>query len=255
VSSRILVLALLALLLPASASGAPLAAGGDSIATAVSLPLDGGLVVATAPEHAGVQFWKVDLAAQEMLVVVFGYVSGPLNDTGICVLPPATTDAALAQTHCLATLPDIHWTGGGRTQVVMVAPTSGTYYVAAGLADCLRAAAPDAVKPCGAAPALAYQLGGEVLKFTSLSVVVPKTSKAKKAVRITGVLTGAPAGVTVDIGIKGPRGSFAQLPVAADGHFALKTKALPRGRYTVNVEYAGDTSHRPQTRTATLVVR
>jgi hypothetical protein len=250
VPTRILLFAVLALLLPGSAGAA---AGGDSLATAVSLPLD--VVVANAPEHAGVQFWKIDLAAQEMLVVVFGYVSGPLNDTGICVLPPSTTDSTLAQTHCLTTLPDIHWTGGGRTQVVMVAPTAGTYYVAAGLADCLRAAAPDAVKPCGSAPALAYQLGGEVLKFTALSVVVPKKAVAKKPVRIAGALTGAPAGVLLGVAIKGPRTSFMQVPLAADGSFAVTTKRLPRGRYTVTVEYAGDTAHRPVSRTVALVVR
>jgi hypothetical protein len=136
----------------------------------------------------------------------------------------------------------------------MVVPATGTYYVAAGLADCLRAAAPDAVKPCGAAPALAYRLGGEVLKFTALSVVVPKQAAAKKPVRITGVLTGAAGGI-VNVAIKGPRSSFAQAPLAADGSFALKTRPLPRGRYLVTVEYQGDTAHRPVTRTVALVVR
>jgi hypothetical protein len=242
-----------ALVLSPVAGGATRDAGGASIAAAVALPVNS-IVVASAPAHAGVQFWKVDLRAGDMLVVVFGYAAGPLNDTGICVLPPSTTDPALAQTHCLATVPDIHWTGGGRTQVVMVAPSPGTYYVAAGLADCLRAAAPDAVKPCDTSPALAYQLGGEVLKFTALRVAVPAHALAKKRVRIAGAVTGADGG-TVSIALAGPRRFATRSALAPDGTFAITTRPLPHGRYTLTVDYDGDTAHRPAKRVVSFAVR
>jgi hypothetical protein len=188
-----------AALLPATAFGGAREAGGSSIASAAALPVNSVAVASTAP-RAGVQYWKIDLGAGDLLAVVFAAVSGPLNDTGICVLPPTTTDAVLAQTRCLSTAPDIRWTNG-RVQVVYAAATAGTYYVAAGLADCLRAAAPDSVKPCetyheGAdpVPALTYQIGGQVLKPTSVSVRAPRRVHMHRRLHVAGAVAGAAGG-------------------------------------------------------------
>jgi hypothetical protein len=243
-----------AALLPAPALGSTRDAGGSSIASAVALPLTAIVDAATAP-RAGVQYWKVDLGVGDLLVVVFASASGPANTAGICILPPTATDATVAQTHCLATVPDIHWTTG-RVQVVHVAESAGTYYVAAGRADRLRAVAPDAVKQCAEPAPLAYQIGGQVLKPTSLSVHGPHHTAAHTRLHIAGTVGGA-AGGTVEVALFGPAGFHPidrETPLTASGAFALDTRPLPRGHYRLTISYAGDVGHRPSRRTIAITV-
>ena len=249
--------ALLAVLAAAvTAAAASAAAGGESLASAAALPV-GSLVTSAAPAHAGVQFWKIEVQKADMLVVDFNYVSGPLNDTGICLLPPETTEGTLEMTQCLSTVPNLHWTGG-RGEVTYVAPATGTYYVAAGLADCLRGKAPDTVKPCTSesVPALAYQIGSELLHFTAVRIAVPAHPAAHRAIRVTGAVSGVTSGA-VSGTLTAPRfeGRGVHATLAGDGTFAVTLAGLPRGRYRLKLEYPGDTSHRPAERVVAVSVR
>jgi hypothetical protein len=224
--AALIILGTVALLCAATAT----AAGGDTIATAPTLPLGkkitGGAACCSEGYNHRKEFWRVTLQRGDRLKVDFGTTNGDL--AALCVLDPSVTDFTLAKAGCLAIGLTYH-----KDQFSFGAPVDGTYIL-----EVLANTEED----------LAYLMTASIRQRTEAFLTGPATAHARAPITLRGRVERARSGkVVISTYIAGAWVVLGSTPLRTDGSFRFPTRTVTRGMLRFRAIYTGDGSHAAST--------
>jgi hypothetical protein len=244
----LLLLAGLALVLPALAS----AAGGSSIANASELSISvqqyGGAQVTGRP---GMDYWWINLAAGDELVVNYGFtgrddITGS-TEVALCTVIPGVTDYTLPSAKCAG----LNHIDGGKGEFTFIATVPGRWTLLAGRywnvgnGGCIFR---DLIDPqCD--NDTAYELTAYLKHYTKATIAGPKTAKPSKKVVLKGTVSGLTAGrVVVQKRIGKRMKSLGLASIKSNGTYSYRVRlGQIRGLYRFRAVYYGDDTHRAST--------
>jgi hypothetical protein len=210
--------------------------GGNSIASAPSLPL-GQTVASGWSENNAVantccygELWRVQLGAGDKLVVDWAQTQTSCGNNGqMLIWSPAVTDFTLSNTQPVA---DLGANDATKFEFGWIAPGAGNWTVM--FSDCAQTS---------------YTFNAIIQTFTTTTLTPPPTLVSAGAkVRVRGTVTSARSGKVLVV-VSGPKGfkRLGKVVPLRGGVFAVSLKLTKQGLYHFKVTFPGDAAHRPST--------
>jgi hypothetical protein len=213
--------------LVAFCAGGASANGGGTIAAAQLVPLGDHIVVG----KTGFDFWRVQLAPGDRLIIDYGAVTD--RDVGLCIRKPTVTDYTRTQSQC-----DSFTSTSGKTETVFKAPLAGRWilqFLSYGWCG------PNNDR-CDAD--LTYEMTTTVRAYTSLTLSAPRAVRAGGSATLRGQLQGASnSNVQLQTRLRGRWQHLATVRAKPNGAFAYRARFRYRGTFVERAFFAGDSAH------------
>jgi hypothetical protein len=251
----------------ASLAAVALAAGGDRPSNAPTIAVG----ETQTSDAAGVEFWRVDAAARDQLVLTLTFRGGTDSAVAACVLPPkySDADAVAGNGSCSgdSSDPDRNAFSAASPRAprdpnpfIYRVASSGRWLIAVYDVHCSLSARGNFDYPC--AVPVSYALLVRVRKFTFVRLTVPPHARRGQTIIVRGSV-GATSGGTVQIagrvrlfarvGLR--QRVLATLRVAASGAFSARVRLTRRGSTVVNAVYTGTPTFQRAEASRTITVR
>lgn len=206
--------------------------GGATIASAPELPIGSPVVAGSTGSQFG-EFWRITLAAGDLLTIDYGTTNG--CTVYLYLYAPTVTD----YTYNDARVVEGDRTGSnGKHEFTWIATGTGRWILN--------------VQGCST---LGYQMTAFVQHFTHVTLSAPRAVAARHALQVRGTVSGVQSGkIALRLTARGQTPISALVPLTATGTFAWAPRPAKTGSYRLQAIYYGDSSHRSSRASVTVNV-
>ncbi len=207
---------------PASADGGTYPSNAPTIASGYTVTGGAASIQSDDPNDAGkagVQYYKVNMAFADHLVVDLTHITGN-SGSDVCVMAPTVTDYTVADAGCLESA---YTPTSKKVELQYIAPGNGAYLLV--------------VTPsCCSGGSWAYSMIVNVLHYSTVSAIGPPGVKVGHKIKVRGQASTAGA---LSLQLKaGGWQTVATGNTKSDGTFKLGYKATHTGSYKFRVLFA-----------------